>query len=41
MARVAVIDPRTATGEARHLFTNLLGKATQVEIDFPRIELRQ
>jgi uncharacterized peroxidase-related enzyme len=29
------------THVAMNIFTNLLGKATQVEIDFPRIELRQ
>lgn len=26
---------------AMNLFTNLLGKATQVDIDFPKVELRQ
>lgn len=29
------------THVALNIFTNLLGKATQVEIDFPRIELNQ
>ncbi|EKF18163.1 carboxymuconolactone decarboxylase family protein [Nitratireductor pacificus] len=29
------------THVAMNIFTNLLGKATQVEIDFPRIELNQ
>jgi alkylhydroperoxidase family enzyme len=26
---------------ALNIFTNLIGKATQIEIDFPRIELKQ
>lgn len=29
------------THVALNIFTNILGKATQVEIDFPRVELRQ
>ncbi|MDX2019021.1 MAG: peroxidase-related enzyme [Deltaproteobacteria bacterium] len=29
------------THVAMNIFTNLLGKATQVEIDFPRVELKQ
>jgi hypothetical protein len=34
MARVPVIDPDTA-----NILTNLLGKATRVEIDFPKVAL--
>ena len=29
------------THVAMNIFTNLLGKATQVEIDFPKIELNE
>ena len=45
MARVPVIDPKTATGVeviatvVLNIFTNVIGKATRVEIDFPKIDL--
>ena len=29
------------THVAMNIFTNLLGKATQVEIDFPKVELQR
>lgn len=47
MARASVIDPKSAidaeivTHGAMDSCTYLLGKATQVEIDLPRVELHR